>query len=55
MRTTSLGTIYLIVGVVVAAMNDYFGNLGTVKQILEALIAVVIWPFILAGIDVNLS
>ena len=52
---TSLGTIYVIVGVVVAAMNDYFDHLNTVTRILEAVIAVFIWPFILAGVDVNLS
>jgi hypothetical protein len=49
----SLGTIYVIVGVVVAAMHDYFDNLSTVKLILEAIVAVIIWPFVLAGVEVN--
>ena len=55
MRGVSLGTIYVIVGVVVAAINDYFDNLDTFKQFGEALIAVLIWPLILFGVDVNLS
>ena len=51
----SLGTIYLIIGVVVAAANDYFDNLGTTRRIGEAIVAVVVWPFVLFGYDVNLS
>ena len=54
MRLPSLGVLYVIVGVVVAAINDYFDHLGTVRRILEAVIAVLIWPLILAGVDVNI-
>jgi hypothetical protein len=54
MRIPSLGAIYLIVGVVVAAANDYFDNIGNLRQIGEAAIAVLIWPLILIGVDVNL-
>jgi hypothetical protein len=50
----SLGTIYVIVGVVVAAMNDYFDQLGTLRHIGEAILAVLIWPLILLGVDVSL-
>ena len=55
MRGISLGAVYVIVGVVVAAINDYFDDLDTLKQVGEALIAVLIWPLILFGVDVNLS
>ena len=51
----SFGTIYLIVGVVVAALNDYFENLGTIRRVGEAVIAVFIWPLILLGVDVQLK
>ena len=51
----SLSSLYVIVGVIVAATHDYFQDLGTLKLILEAAIAVAIWPFVLAGVDVNLS
>jgi hypothetical protein len=54
-RGISLGAVYVIVGVVVAAVNDYFDDLDTLKQVGEALIAVLIWPLILFGVDVNLS
>jgi hypothetical protein len=52
---SSLGLIYLIVGVVVAAINDYFDNLDTLRRIGEAVIAVIIWPLILLGVDVDLK
>ncbi len=51
----SLGTIYIIVGVVVAAIYDYFDRLNTLRQIGEAIVAALIWPLILLGVHVNLS
>lgn len=50
----SLGGLYLIVGVIVAAVNDYFDSLRTLRLIGEAIIAVIIWPLILLGVDVEL-
>ena len=55
MRLPGLGLIYLVVGVVVAAVNDYFENLGNIRRVLEAVIAVLIWPLILLGVDINIS
>ena len=54
MRGISLGAVYVIVGVVVAAVNDYFDSLGSLRAIGEAIVAVLIWPLILLGVDVNL-
>jgi hypothetical protein len=51
----SLGTIYLVIGVIVAAVNNYFDELGTARRVGEAIVAVLIWPFVLAGVDVNLQ
>ena len=51
----SLAAIYVIVGVVVAAINDYFDTLDTGKQIATAVLAVLIWPLLLFGIDVELK
>ena len=55
MRLPGLGLLYLIVGVVVAAINDYFDSLGTLKRVLEAAIAVLIWPLILLGVDIDIK
>lgn len=54
MRGISVGGLYLIVGIVVAAVNDYFDNLGTLRRVAEALIAIIIWPLVLFGVDINL-
>ncbi len=54
MRGISLGGIYIIVGVVVAVVEDYFENVDSFKAVLEAVIAVLIWPLILLGVDINI-
>ena len=51
----SFGAIYLIVGVIVAAINDYFDNLDTGLRIGTAVLAVLIWPLVLFGVDVELK
>ena len=53
-RGISLGAIYIIVGIVVAAVKDYFENVNGVKGVLEAVIAVLIWPLVLLGVDINI-
>jgi hypothetical protein len=52
-RGVSFGALYLIVGVVVAAFKDYFDNLESLKAVLELLIAILIWPLVLVGVDIN--
>ena len=54
MRIGTLGIVYLVIGIIVAAINNYFDNVGTVLRIVEALVAVVLWPLVLLGIDINL-
>ncbi len=48
-----LGTIYLIVGVIIAATHDYFVNVNTIKEILSAVLAVLLWPLLLIGISLH--
>ena len=54
MRGISVGGIYVIVGVIVAAVEDYFENVDSPKGVLEALIAILIWPLVLLGVDINI-
>ena len=49
------GLIYLIAGVIVAATHDYFERLSTVRLILSAVLAVLLWPLILLGIDLHIK
>jgi ABC-type Na+ efflux pump permease subunit len=55
MRISFLGFVYLVIGIIVAAVNDYFDNMNTFKQVVEALIAVLIWPLILLGVEININ
>jgi hypothetical protein len=50
-----LGVVYVVVGVVVAASKDYFDNLETVKQVLSALLAILLWPLLFLGIDLHVD
>ena len=54
MRIGPLGLVYLVIGIIVAAMNDYFDSVGSARRIGEALLAVLLWPLVLLGIDINL-
>jgi hypothetical protein len=53
-RIPLLGLVYLVIGIVVAATNDYFKNIDTVKRILSAVLAVLLWPLVLLGVDLHI-
>jgi hypothetical protein len=55
MRPSLVTVVYVVIGVVVAAVNDYFDSLGTVGRVITAILAVVLWPLILIGFDVQVS
>jgi hypothetical protein len=55
-RTTlAFPGLWIIVGVVVAAIYDYFDSLGTAGRILTAITAVLLWPILLFGFDISIS
>ena len=54
-RSSLLGLVYLVVGVAVAASHHYFKHLDTIRLILSAILAVVLWPLILLGIDLHIK
>lgn len=49
------GLIYLIIGAVIAANQGYFSGIGQFGDVLEAVVAVLIWPVLLFGVDINIS
>ena len=49
-----VAVIYLVAGGIVAATHDYWSTLNTVKQILSAVLATLLWPLILLGIDLHI-
>jgi hypothetical protein len=53
-RISFLGVVYLVIGLVVAANNDYLENLGGIRAVVSAVLAIVLWPLVLLGIDVRI-
>jgi hypothetical protein len=50
-----LGLVYLVVGVAVAVSHNYFKNLDTIRLIASAVLAVVLWPLLLLGVDLHIT
>jgi predicted transporter len=44
---------YLVAGVVVAVSRDYLDSLDTAGEWISAILAVVLWPLLLLGFDVD--
>lgn len=54
MRIFGIGTIiYLIVGVVIASSHHYLAHASSLKAIVSAVLAIVLWPLILLGISLH--
>jgi hypothetical protein len=50
-----LGTaLWLIIGLIVAGAHHYFTNVGTLKLLASVVLAVVLWPLVLVGIDLHI-
>jgi Mn2+/Fe2+ NRAMP family transporter len=50
-----LGAIYIAVGIFLAANKDYFQNLDTAKLVLSALLAILLWPLLLLGVNLHIK
>ena len=46
---------WIVVGVVVAAIHDYHDSLETAGEVLTAIAAVLLWPLLLFGFDIQIS
>jgi len=46
--------IWVGIGIAVAATKDYFDNLETWRRILSALLAILLWPLVLLGVDLHI-
>lgn len=53
-RPRLIGVVYIVIGVAVAASNDYFERLNTLRRVVSALLAVALWPLVLLGIDLHI-
>ena len=46
--------IYFVLGVLVAVAHNYFDHLSTFGRLLSALLAVLLWPLLLLGLDIRI-
>jgi hypothetical protein len=50
-----LGTVvWLIIGLIVAAAHHYFTNVATLKLLGSAILAVILWPLVLVGVNLHI-
>ena len=49
-----VGIVYLVIGLIVASGHAFFAHLNTVMPILSAVLAVLLWPLVLLGVDLHL-
>jgi hypothetical protein len=54
-RISLLAILWIVIGVVVAATEDYYDSLGTAGRVLTAVAAVLLWPLLLFGFDIRIS
>ena len=45
---------YAIIGAFVAVAHHYFSHVGSTRGVVSAILAILIWPLILLGIDVRI-
>jgi hypothetical protein len=49
-----LMVVYLVAGGIVAATHHYWSNLHTIKAIISAVLATILWPLILVGVNLHI-
>lgn len=53
MRAGLATIIWLIVGVVLASSHHYFKHVDALKPIVSAVLAIILWPLVLLGINLH--
>jgi hypothetical protein len=53
-RSRLMGLIWIGIGIAVAATHHYFNHLSTWRQIVSALLAILLWPLVLLGISLHI-
>lgn len=53
-RVSIFMLVYLVAGGIIAATHHYWSQLHNLKQIVSALLATVLWPLILLGVNLHI-
>ena len=51
---TLLIVVYLVIGVIVAANRKYLPSLDSIREIISAALAIVLWPLVLLGVNLRI-
>jgi hypothetical protein len=46
--------VYIVVGVVVASNHHYLTNLDSVRRVVSALLAIILWPLVILGVNLHI-
>ncbi len=49
------GIVYLVIGLVVASSHAFFTNLNATMPLVSAVLAVLLWPLVLLGVNLHLT
>lgn len=52
---TPLVLLYVVVGLAAASSHHYFAHVAAMRSIVAALMAVLLWPLVLLGVDLHLG
>lgn len=50
-----LPVVYLLIGVFVAAQHHYLAHLNSLSHIISAILAILLWPLVLFGINLRIK
>jgi hypothetical protein len=53
--TTLVVAVYLAVGIIVANSHHYFRGISDVKDFVSAVLAVILWPLVLARVNLHIK
>lgn len=45
---------YLVVGIIVASNDRYLSDVDTVREVISAILAIVLWPLVLLGVNLRI-
>ena len=54
-RSRVLVAVYLVAGIVVASNRNYLQNLDNLERLVSALLAILLWPLVLLGVDLRIG
>jgi hypothetical protein len=54
MRSGIATVIWIVIGIVIASSHHYLNHIGAFKPIVSAVLAVLLWPLLLLGVNLHI-